>query len=103
MPAASAPEWPTLDNDPALLDRGTWAYQLVHGPIEDVADAQLVSAIVAKAQGFPALLYSFGRADRVTFIFDRNGGRAAVLAMDGLVITTGRSWWRAHTRFGGDA
>lgn len=80
-----------------------WAFSIMHGDIEDPAEKDVLEQLSRLAGYGGHLLMTYGTNDTTAFVFDPVGGRIAVLAMHAEAVLRGRSWWRTHTRFGGDA
>jgi hypothetical protein len=100
MPAASNVE-AVIDAMRTQLRHGAWSFRVVTGDVEQPAEAAALKQLRMLAEQTGCLLLTEGRNDETTWVFAEDGGRAAVMAMQGLAVTVGRFWWRTETRFGG--
>lgn len=82
---------------------GRWAFSIVHGDVEDRDEQLALDQLARLAERTGHLVTTYGTNDTTAYVFDGAGGRLAVLALQGAAVLFGRSWWRTHTRFGGDA
>lgn len=102
MPPASA----VLDRSllGLSLDRlrqpGLWRFTVTHGDLETPEDADRHRYLVKLAQRTGHLIATEGTNDTTTWIFDQQGGRIAVLAMQAEAVMIGPHYWRTETSFG---